>query len=58
MWPKNLAKYCTEYPILSQKNLHHGMIPHHEGALVMANDAIGKSKRPEMQKESKNILNS
>ena len=35
-----------------------GMIPHHEGALVMANDAIGKSKRPEMQKESKNILNS
>ena len=34
------------------------MIPHHEGALVMANDAIGKSKRPEMQKESKNILSS
>ncbi len=34
------------------------MIPHHEGALVMANDAIGKSKRPEIQKEAKNILSS
>ena len=34
------------------------MIPHHEGALDMAKDAIGKSKRPEIQKEAKDILSS
>lgn len=32
------------------------MIPHHEGALVMAQDALKKSKRPEMQKLSQEIL--
>jgi len=26
------------------------MIPHHEGAVVMANDALNKSKRPEIKK--------
>ncbi|WP_377477361.1 MAG: DUF305 domain-containing protein [Microcoleus anatoxicus] len=35
-----------------------GMIPHHEGALVMAQDALKKSKRPEMQKLSQEILTS
>ena len=32
------------------------MIPHHEGALVMAKDALGKSKRPEIKQLSKDIL--
>jgi uncharacterized protein (DUF305 family) len=34
------------------------MIPHHEGALVMAKDALSKSKRPEMKKLSQDILTS
>lgn len=32
------------------------MIPHHEGALVMARDALNKSKRPEIQQLSRDIL--
>ena len=32
------------------------MIPHHEGALVMAQDALQKSQRPEMKKLSQEIL--
>ncbi|MGL5064903.1 MAG: DUF305 domain-containing protein [Microcoleus sp.] len=32
------------------------MIPHHEGALVMAQDALKKSQRPEMKKLSQEIL--
>ncbi|MBE9123282.1 DUF305 domain-containing protein [Tychonema sp. LEGE 07199] len=34
------------------------MIPHHEGALVMAQDALKKSKRPEMKKLSEEIITS
>jgi uncharacterized protein (DUF305 family) len=34
------------------------MIPHHEGALVMAKEAQNKSKRTEMQNLAKEILNS
>jgi uncharacterized protein (DUF305 family) len=34
------------------------MIPHHQGALVMAEDALKKSKRPEMKKLSQEILTS
>lgn len=34
------------------------MIPHHEGALVMAKDALNKSKRPEIQQLAKAILTS
>ena len=34
------------------------MLPHHEGALVMAEDALKKSKRPEMKKLSQEILTS
>jgi uncharacterized protein (DUF305 family) len=34
------------------------MIPHHEGALVMAEDALKKSQRPEMKKLSQEILTS
>lgn len=35
-----------------------GMIPHHEGALVMAQDALSKSKRSEIKKLSQDILTS
>ncbi|WP_408648910.1 DUF305 domain-containing protein [Tumidithrix elongata] len=34
------------------------MIPHHEGALLMAKEAQTKTKRPEMQNLAKNILSS
>lgn len=34
------------------------MIPHHEGALVMAKDADAKSKRPEILKLAQDILSS
>ena len=34
------------------------MIPHHEGALVMAKDVQSKSKRPEMKKLAQDILSS
>ena len=34
------------------------MIPHHEGALVMAKDVLSKSKRPEMKKLAQEILTS
>ncbi len=34
------------------------MIPHHEGALIMAKDAISKSKRPEIKKLAQEILDS
>ena len=32
------------------------MLPHHQGALVMAQSAIQKSKRPELVKFAKNII--
>ena len=34
------------------------MMGHHVGALVMAQDALDKSKRPEIQKLSRNIIDS
>ena len=34
------------------------MIPHHQGAVTMAQDALSKSKRPELQKLSRNIITS
>jgi len=33
-----------------------GMIPHHEGAVVMAKDALAKSKRPEIKKLAQEII--
>jgi uncharacterized protein (DUF305 family) len=35
-----------------------GMLPHHEGALVMAKDALSKSQRPEVKKLAQDILTS
>ncbi|MBD2605729.1 DUF305 domain-containing protein [Scytonema hofmannii FACHB-248] len=34
------------------------MIPHHEGAVTMAKDALNKSKRPEIKKLAQEIINS
>jgi hypothetical protein len=34
------------------------MLPHHEGAVMMAKDALQKSNRPEIQKLAKNIISS
>ncbi len=34
------------------------MIPHHEGALTMAKDALSKSKRPEIKQMARDILTS
>ena len=34
------------------------MIPHHEGAVVMAEDAVKKSKRPEIKKLAQTIISS
>jgi uncharacterized protein (DUF305 family) len=34
------------------------MVPHHEGALVMAKDALNKSQRPEVKKLAQDILTS
>nr|WP_315870975.1 DUF305 domain-containing protein [Trichocoleus desertorum] len=34
------------------------MIPHHEGAVTMAQDALTKSKRPEIQKLAQDIIKS
>jgi uncharacterized protein (DUF305 family) len=34
------------------------MIPHHEGALDMAKDALGKAKHPEIQQQAQGILQS
>lgn len=34
------------------------MIPHHEGAITMAQDALSKSQRPEIKKLAQSIINS
>ncbi len=34
------------------------MIPHHQGAVIMGQDLLKKSKRPEMQKLSQSIIKS
>ena len=34
------------------------MIPHHEGAVTMAQDALKKSQRPEIKKLSQEIIKS
>jgi uncharacterized protein (DUF305 family) len=34
------------------------MIPHHQGAIVMAQDALNKSQRPEIKRLAQNIITS
>jgi uncharacterized protein (DUF305 family) len=45
-------------PANAEFDLHfiNAMIPHHEGAVVMAKDALDKSNRPEIQKLAKAII--
>ena len=38
--------------------MHTALLQHHEGALVMAQDALNKSKRPEIKQLAQNILKS
>jgi uncharacterized protein (DUF305 family) len=40
------------------KRFLNAMIPHHEGALVMAKDVLSKSKRPELKQLAQEILTS
>ena len=34
------------------------MVPHHEAAVIMAKDLAQKTKRPELQKLAKEVMNS
>jgi uncharacterized protein (DUF305 family) len=52
MMSMDLGKVDTDFDL----RFINGMIPHHEGALVMAKDALSKTKRPEMKKLSQDIL--
>jgi uncharacterized protein (DUF305 family) len=48
----DLGKADAEYDLRFVK----AMIPHHEAAVVMANDLASKTKRPELQKMAKDII--
>jgi uncharacterized protein (DUF305 family) len=50
----DLGKADAEYDLRFLK----AMVPHHEAAVVMAQDLAQKTKRPELQKLSKDILTS
>ncbi len=52
MMTVNLGKGDKDF----DRRFINAMIPHHEGALVMASDALQKSARPEIQKLSQDIL--
>lgn len=54
MMSMDLGKADTDFDL----RFINAMIPHHEGALIMARDALGKSKRPEIQQLSQAILTS
>ncbi len=54
MMTMDLGKADAEFDL----RFLNAMIPHHEGAVVMANDALAKSKRPEVQKLAKDIITS
>nr|WP_287128554.1 DUF305 domain-containing protein [Candidatus Cyanaurora vandensis] len=49
---QNLGPADKEYDL----RFMNAMIEHHEGAMVMAQDALKKSKRPEIQKLAKDII--
>jgi uncharacterized protein (DUF305 family) len=50
----DLGKTDTEFDL----RFINAMIPHHEGAIEMARDALSKSERPEIQQLSQDILTS
>jgi uncharacterized protein (DUF305 family) len=54
MMKMDLGKADTEFDL----RFIDAMVPHHEGALVMAKDALSKTKRPEIEKLSQDILTS
>lgn len=54
MMSMNLGKANTEFDL----RFIDAMIPHHEGAIEMAQDALNKSERPEIQQLSQEILTS
>jgi uncharacterized protein (DUF305 family) len=54
MMSMNLGKADPDFDL----RFINAMIPHHEGALVMAKDVLSKSKRPEMKKLAQDILTS
>lgn len=54
MMSMDLGKADTNFDL----RFINAMIPHHEGALIMARDALSKSKRPEIQQLSQAILTS
>jgi uncharacterized protein (DUF305 family) len=54
MMSMDLGKADAEFDL----RFINAMIPHHEGALVMAQEALNKSQRPEMKKLAQDILSS
>jgi uncharacterized protein (DUF305 family) len=54
MMSMDLGSADTEFDLRFIK----AMLPHHEGALVMAKDALSKSQRPEIKKLAQDILTS
>lgn len=54
MMSQDLGKADAEFDL----RFINAMIPHHEGALIMAEDALKKSKRPEIKKLAQEILTS
>lgn len=54
MMSMNLGAADTEFDL----RFINAMIPHHEGAVTMAQDTLNKSKRPEIQKLVKDIVSS
>jgi uncharacterized protein (DUF305 family) len=54
MMSMSLGKADKEF----DKRFLDAMIPHHQGAVTMAQDSLQKSQRPELQKLSQNIIKS
>jgi uncharacterized protein (DUF305 family) len=54
MMSMSLGKADTGF----DKRFLDAMIPHHQGAVTMAQDSLKKSQRPELQKLSQNIIKS
>lgn len=52
MMSQNLGAADAEFDL----RFINAMIPHHEGAVTMAQDALSKSKRPEIKKLAQEIV--